>query len=716
MATVQTPSGDALDELARERTPQQRVLLRDALEQASKLAEQLGDASLVDAGLAAATILAHLGLDTDTLVAALLRPSVGAAGESIIDTLDLPAPVARLLSGACRMDTISDLLGSDVTGRPAGHADQLRNLLVAMVEDVRVVLIKLAEELNRARGFRHLPRVECEAPARAALDIYAPLASRLGVRHLKWELEDLAFRALEPEVYADIARKLDERRVDRQAYIDRVISLLRAQLAENGVEANISGRPKHIHSIFRKMQAKSLGFDDVFDLRAVRILVHTVAECYTALGVVHTLWPHVPKEFDDYITNPKANRYQSLHTAVVGPEGKTLEVQIRTDEMHRHAEFGIAAHWRYKEGGPRRDPELEARIAWLRQLLEPGEDATGAELVEGLNAELLSDRVYVVTPRGDIVDLPAGSTPLDFAYHVHTDVGHRCRGAKVNGTIVPLTRALRSGDRVEVLTTRTPKPSRDWLNPHLGYLATARARAKVRHWLKAQDYEQHLADGQEVFTREVRRLGVDKPDREALSTRFNFVRFDDLLAALGRGEVSGAQLAGALQPSPAEPQFPTAEPERRRRRGPSEVPVSGAGGLLSVLAHCCKPVPPEPVVGFITRGRGLSVHRADCPNVLRLRTTEPERIMEVRWDASPGATYRVELALIAYDRHGLLKDISAVVSNEDLEIVALNLRVDERDGTAQVSMKVEVPDTERLGRLMDKLGQLANVFEVRRTG
>ncbi len=716
MATVPTRD-ERLESLLGPLEEDGRALVARAHEQAGVLAEQLGEHHVADLGLARAGILARLGLDAESLAAAVLRPAVHAAGSSIIDDIDVPAGVSRLLIGVGRMDSMSDLLGPGLAGRSAGQTDQLRNLLVAMVEDVRVVLVKLAEELDRARHLRELPEDERESAARTALDIYAPLASRLGVRPVKWELEDLSFRVLEPEVYSDLARKLDERRVDREGYIERVLAQLDEELRAHDIVAGISGRPKHIHSIWRKMQAKGLGFEDVFDLRALRVLVDTVAECYSALGVVHTLWPHVPREFDDYITNPKANRYQSLHTAVIGPDGKTLEVQIRTHEMHRHAEYGVAAHWRYKEGGPRHDPELEARISWLRQLLEPGENAPGAELVEGLSAELLSDRVYVVTPRGDIVDLQAGATPLDFAYHVHTDVGHRCRGAKVNGTIVPLTRALRSGDRVEVLTTNTPRPSRDWLNPHLGYLATARARAKVRHWLKSQDYAQHLADGQEAFAREVRRLGVDKPDREALTARFNFTRFDDLLAAIGRGEVSTAQVASALAPAPAarEPAEGT-ERQRRRRRPPGSVAVSGAGSLMTQLARCCRPVPPEPIVGFITRGRGVSVHRAGCPNALRLQGEEPERMMEIRWESSPTDSYRVELALLAYDRPGLLKDISATVSNESLEVVALNLAVDEREGTAKVSMKVDVPDTERLGRLLDKLGQLPNVFEVRRSG
>ncbi len=679
------------------------------------------EAETLEHARAVAEVLHELNLDHESVTAAILhiRQQMSARPPENIRQQFGPS-VARLVNGLGKMDAIDEYRHAATSpGKDRKQMDRIKNLLLAMVEDVRVVLMKLAEFLVRMRRMRALAADVRTDMAHASLDVYAPLASRLGVRHFKWELEDLALRELEPETYRQIASQLQSRRGERERFIEKVVATLSEALADAGIDARISGRPKHIYSIWKKMRDKQLSFDQVFDLRAVRVLVDEVGDCYSALGVVHGLWTHIPKEFDDYITNPKPNRYQSLHTAVIGPEGKTLEVQIRTHEMHAHAEYGVAAHWRYKAGGGQREADLEAKVDWLRQVLEWKEHGgDGEDLLDQLDTELLGDRVYVVTPRGQIHDLPAGATPLDFAYQVHTDVGHRCRGAKVNGAMVPLTHALQSGDQVEILTTRNATPSRDWLNPNLGYLKTARARAKVRHWFRQQNYDENLADGLEIFQRELKRFGISEPDRACLAARYNYKRFDDLLAGIGRGDVTPGQLAAALQDElPEKPLAPLPRPRRPvapRREG--EVRISGVGNLLTQIAGCCKPVPPEPIVGFITQGRGVSIHRSDCANVLRLGSAERARVMEVDWDTTGRDTYPVNVQLAAYDRPGLLRDITTVVANEKVNVAALTSDVDGREQMAHVRLTVEVTDLAELSRVMDRLSHLANVVEVRRSG
>ena len=673
----------------------------------------------------ASEMLADLHLDKDCIAAGLagLLVERGFVG---LDTAraHLGGEAHTLLEGLLRFDELRSIRAEDAapTGRDA-QTERLRKLLLSVVDDVRILIVQIALTLHRLRYPRGLSTAERQRLAREGLDLYAPLASRLGIWQYKWEIEDLAFRESDPVSYKSIAAQLNERRIDRERYVEEVVSQVGTELRRAGIDAEVTGRAKHIHSIWRKMQRKALsieqaGIEQLFDLRAIRLLVETVAECYSALGTVHGLWTHIPREFDDYITNPKPNGYRSLHTAVIGPGGRTLEVQIRTREMHDQAELGVAAHWRYKEGAQGAESGLDTRISWLRQLLESREEAGESEsLLASLGKELDSERVYAFTPRGDIVDLPAGSTPLDFAYQIHTQVGHRCRGAKVDGRIVPLTYTVRSGDRIEVLTTRHPRPSRDWLNPNLGYLGSSRSRAKVRHWFKHQDRERNVADGQEIWDREVKRLGVGQPPRDALAERFNASRFEDFLAALGRGDVSVPQLAGALQPYLPAPEPPVPKPAKRRRKQSGDVRISGIGDLLTQMAQCCKPLPNDPIVGYITRGRGVSVHRADCRNVLNLVDAERARLIDVAWSGGkPEESYPVEIVVEAYDRKGLLRDVTAVVSNEAVNIVALDSNTDARTHIVYTRITVEVSGIKQLSRVLDRLAQLPNVSDCRRLG
>ena len=678
----------------------------------------------------AAGVLAALNLDAHGIAAGLagLLVERGAVGLDAVRA-HLGAEAAALVEGLLRFDELRSFSAEDPApaGRNTGadrakRVERLRRLLLAVVDDVRILIVQLALTLHRLRTARERPRAERERLAREGLEIYAPLASRLGIWQYKWEIEDLAFRESDPVTYKAIAGQLNERRVDRERYVEEAVRRVRARLRGEGIDAEVAGRAKHIHSIWRKMQRKSLGIEQagiekLFDLRALRVLVDTEAECYTALGAVHGLWTHIPREFDDYVTHPKPNGYRSLHTAVIGPGGRTLEVQIRTREMHAQAELGIAAHWRYKEGARGPETEADARIAWLRRILEHREEADepGSPLAS-LGKELEPERVYAFTPRGDIVDLPAGSTPLDFAYQIHTEVGHRCRGAKVDGRIVPLTYTVRSGDRIEVLTTRHPRPSRDWLNPNLGYLGSARSREKVRHWFKHQDRERNVADGQEIWDRELKRLGVADPPREALAERFHAARFEDFLAALGRGDVSVPQLAGALQPYLPAPPPPPPKLAKRRRRRTGDVQISGVGDLLTQMAQCCKPLPNDPITGYITRGRGVSIHRADCRNVLDLAGPERARLIDVAWSAGAEETWPVEIAVDAYDRKGLLRDMTAVVSNEGVNIVAMESNTDPGTHVVDTRITLEVRNIEQLTRLLGRLAQLPNVFDCRRLG
>lgn len=594
------------------------------------------------------------------------------------------------------------------------QSETLRKMLLSVVSDPRLILVRIAEQLERIRRARSAAIEEQQRLAIETREIYAPLANRLGVWQLKWELEDLAFRYLEPSKYQFIAKALKEKRKEREDFIDEICSILRSELESEGIEAKLSGRPKHIYSIWRKMERKEGGIEQIFDVRAVRVFVNDLAECYAALGVVHKLWAYLPGEFDDYIANPKENDYKSLHTAVIGPNGKTLEVQIRTHDMHRHAELGVAAHWRYKEGSGT-EAALDRKILFLRQLLDPSNK--DSDLLDQLRDNDMEDRVYALSPKGDVVELTANATPLDFAYQVHTQVGHRCRGAKVNGRIVPLTYKIKNGDEIEIITGKHAQPSRDWLNPQLGYLAASRSRTKLRNWFRQQDKEQNQKQGREILDRELNRLNAKDLPLEDIARTMNAGDTESLCVALGAGDVTSAAVARAVQMlRPKEPVDEFRKPAKNRKTtsGADQVIVQGVGDLLCNFARCCRPVPPENIVGYITRMRGVSIHREDCGNFLHLNASNPERVIEVSWGAPTDASYPADLTIEAYDRHGLLRDISNVLADEKVAVNGLRTKSDKKRMEAIMDLSVSVSDLPALSRVISRLEQLPNVMSVRR--
>ncbi len=677
-------------------------------------------------GLEIAEILADLKLDQESLIAAVLYRGVR-EGKVQLEAVekDFGVPVATLIEGVLRMAAISTSLSprqSLVLGTQA-QVENLRKMLVAMIDDVRVALIKLAERTCAIRAVKNADDDKRYRVAREVFDIYAPLAHRLGIGHIKWELEDLSFRYLQPEQYKQIAKLLHERRLDREQYINQVMQQLRDELTATGIEADISGRAKHIYSIWRKMQRKGLEFSQIYDVRAVRVLVPEVRDCYTALGIVHTLWRHIPKEFDDYIANPKENGYRSLHTAVIGPEGKVLEVQIRTQAMHEEAELGVCAHWLYKGTDVNSgSSHYEEKIAWLRQVLEWHEELGDiGGLAEQLRVDIEQDRVYVFTPDGHAIDLPTGATPLDFAYRVHTEIGHNCRGAKVNGRIVPLSYSLQTGEQVEIITGKHGAPSRDWLNPNLGYVTTSRARAKIVHWFKLQARDQNVIAGKSYLERELARLALTAVDAERLAEKCNLKSTEDMYAALGAGDLRLAQVVNAAQQL-VEPERGNEMLDLLSRRGPSgrsggrdEIQILGVGNLLTQMAGCCQPVPGEPIVGYITQGRGVSIHRQDCPMALQQTEREPERMIQVSWGQAPAKTYPVDIQIRAYDRSGLLRDVSQMLLNEKINVLAVNTQSNKSDNTANMSLTIEIPSMAALGRLLARISQLPNIIEARRS-
>ncbi|QKE62548.1 GTP diphosphokinase [Aquipseudomonas campi] len=678
-------------------------------------------------GLEIAEILADLKLDQDSLVAAVIYRAVR-EGKITLKTVQekFGAVVAKLVEGVLRMAAISASLNprdSLVLGSQA-QVENLRKMLVAMVDDVRVALIKLAERTCAIRAVKHADDEKRHRVAREVFDIYAPLAHRLGIGHIKWELEDLSFRYLEPEQYKQIAKLLHERRLDREQYINDVMKQLREELTAAGIKPDISGRAKHIYSIWRKMQRKGLQFSQIYDVRAVRVLVPEMRDCYTALGIVHSLWRHIPKEFDDYIANPKENGYRSLHTAVIGPDGKVLEVQIRTSAMHEEAELGVCAHWKYKGTDVKGNSDhYEEKISWLRQVLEWHEELGDiGGLAEQLRVDIEPDRVYVFTPDGHAIDLPKGATPLDFAYRVHTEIGHNCRGAKINGRIVPLSYSLQTGEQVEIITGKNGSPSRDWLNSNLGYITTSRARAKIVHWFKLQDRDQNVAAGKVMLERELARLALPHVDFDKLADKCNMKTAEDMQAALGAGDLRLAHAVNMAQQL-VEPERGNEQLELIPRRVSSgykpgkrgDIQIQGVGNLLTQMAGCCQPLPGDPIVGYITVGRGVSIHRQDCASVLQLSGREPERIIQVSWGPVPVQTYPVDIVIKAYDRSGLLRDVSQLLLNERLNVLAVNTRSNKEDNTASMSITVEIPGLDALARLLGRISQLPNIIEARRS-
>jgi GTP pyrophosphokinase len=683
------------------------------------LAELGDDAGLgpsLDEGRAIADIVESLGMSPDLCAAVrvypLLRDEIISAKD--IDNSNLSS-IYKVISDIAQLGRFTLPTGwSPGEALAVKQSEALRKMLLAVVSDVRLVLVRIAEQLYRLREARNWPAEERRAIAVETQEIYAALASRLGVWQLKWEVEDLAFRYLDPDAYQSIADALKEKRGEREAFIDSVKAILREELARQGIEAEISGRPKHIYSIWRKMQRKDRGIESLFDIRAVRILVNDVKDCYAALGAVHNLWSYLPGEFDDYIANPKDNDYRSLHTAVIGPGGMTVEIQIRTHGMHRQAELGVAAHWRYKEGGG--SPEaFDRKIRFLRQLLEPGEDTD--DLLAQIRDDVFEDRVYAVSPKGDVVELPAGATPLDFAYQVHTQVGHRCRGAKVNGRIVPLTYKVANGDKIEIITGSQAGPSRDWLSTRLGYLAGARSRAKVRSWFRLQDRDQHQRQGREILDREINRLAVRDVATDDIVRQLKYKNLDALCIALGAGDLTAAAIATALQQlrgrTPPDIETLRRAP-RKKARETDGVAISGVGDLMCKFARCCRPVPPEPIVGYITQGRGVSIHRQDCGNLLGLNQRHPERIIEVGWGGSETATYPVDLRITAFDRTGLIRDISTVLADEGASVTDLSSHTNRESMQTTMNISIEIRDLPTLSTAIARLEQLPNVISVKR--
>ncbi len=667
--------------------------------------------------LAVAKILADLRLDGPTIAAGLLHDVIEDTPVRLEQLQrDFGDEIARLVDGVTKLGQFDQLDGRDIRTYDDRELESLRKMFLAMVDDPRVVMIKLADRIHNLRTLGALPEDKRRRIARETLDIFAPLANRLGIWQMKWELEDLGFRHLNPDKYKEIASLIDQRRADREASLGQIIQRLQARMKADGIPVDISGRPKHIYSIWRKMARKGVSFEQVYDARAVRVLVDTLGQCYQTLGIVHSMWKPIPGEFDDYIATPKDNMYQSLHTAVVGDDGRPLEVQIRTREMHESAELGIAAHWRYKEGG-KRDPRYEQKIAWFRSLMDWRQEVSDArEFVDSLRSDVFQDRVYAFTPKGKLIDLPAGSTPIDFAYHVHTDVGDRCRGARVNGRLVALDYQLRTGDQVEVLTAKRGGPSRDWLNPHLGYVKTQRARSKIKQWFKKQDRAANVAQGRDILERELRRLSLEHLSLDHVAALFECDKLDDLLAAIGAGDISSQAIATRLieaeqQRQAAEAQDATPEEviSTPRPKAALEMSVLGAGGLLTSLAQCCHPVPGDAIIGYITRGRGVRVHRRDCANILR--SDEEERLIEVSW-GSLQATYPVAIKITAYDRGGLLRDIGAVVAGEGINMSSVNVSTSKH--VATIIATLEISDVAQLSRVLDKIERLPNVIEVRR--
>ncbi|CAK0754648.1 GTP pyrophosphokinase [Gammaproteobacteria bacterium] len=709
-----------LDNLVQERPGVDFGLLRRACIWAEQLygtVRRPSGETYLEHALEVAHILSGLRLDVQTLAAAVLHDVPEVVNKEVNLAAEFGTGIARLVEGVQRIDIV--MRRRSCQSRPEDH-EGLRKLLLSIDEDMRVLLIKLAERTHDLRSAKKSPEPERRRIATEAMDLYAPLANRLGMGRLKWELEDLSFRYLEPAIYQRIAALLDERRLDRENYLQQVMAILRERLAAIDIHAEVSGRAKHIYSIWRKMRKKAVDFDRIYDVRAVRILVNSLSDCYTSLGVIHGLWMPISGEFDDYIAKPKNNFYQSLHTAVVGPDDKIVEVQIRSYDMHRHAELGVAAHWRYKEGG-RSDADYDHRLQWLRQFLALDETADPGEFMERFRQTLQHEEIHVFTPKGQVIDLPRGATPLDFAYHVHSEVGHRCRGAKVDGHIVPLSYQLRNGEQIEILTAKRGEPSRDWLNPTTGYLHTNRAREKVRHWFRQEHHEDDVEQGRILLDRELVRLGLSKTDLEVLAKRLRYNRPEDLMAALGRGDVAQSQISNALEHLLAQRRKAAATPlpsERPRpvknSEAPTRIRVQGVGNLVTHFAQCCRPNPGDPIVGQVTQNNGISIHRADCTNVLGRTAETRAKLLDASWTANTADTWPVQIQIVANDRPGLLRDVSGLMADDGINILAVDTQTNKKKQVADMRLTVEVYHIDQVSRLLARINELRGVISLRR--
>jgi GTP pyrophosphokinase len=685
-------------------------------------------------------ILSNLNLDKDSLVAAFLIPLLE---ESLISTDFVDEhcnkEVTMLCQGVEKMAAIKGLQPSanspanPLATLSSNKVDNIRRMLLAMVDDVRAVVIKLAERLCDLREQKNTDEESRVLAAKESANIYAPLANRLGIGQLKWELEDVSFRYLHPQVYKKIAKLLDETRLEREHYMDDFVGKLNQQLQNLHISGSVDGRPKHIYSIWKKMQQKSLDFEQLFDVRAVRIVVEKVQDCYSALGIVHTHWHHLAKEFSDYVATPKPNGYQSIHTVVLGPEGKSIEIQIRTEQMHDDAELGVAAHWRYKEGAAggknsSKANSFDEKIGWLRKIVQWQDDVNeSGELLDELRSQVFEDRIYVFTPSGDVIDLPMGATPLDFAYYIHSNVGHCCVGAKVFGKIVPFTYRLKTGDQVDILTSKQANPSRDWLNPNLNYVYSSRARAKVQHFFKLQDRDKHLAQGKDLLDAELAKLdyfNISQNQLKEAAVRFNVKTIDDLYAAIGSGNARLQQIINyfkqfddKLKPAvEIDPQSLVTESHANKNLASDNngITVSGVGNLLTHMAKCCSPVPGDAIAGFITQGRGISVHRQDCDQLANALSQQSERFVEVQWGLDDHQSYQVSAQIIASDRQGLFRDISTIIANEKVSIVGIESHSDSAKQTMSTIINMEVTSSDLLARVIQKLRQLDDVVEVKR--
>jgi guanosine-3',5'-bis(diphosphate) 3'-pyrophosphohydrolase len=668
-----------------------------------------------------AMIVADLQLDETSVAAALLHDVPEDCGIPFSEIESkFGAEVTKLVEGVTRLDKISSQVQSAGLKKIAesdAQVESLRKMFVAMAEDVRVVLIKLADRLHNMRTLKALTPEKQQRIAQETMDIYAPLAHRLGMWQLRWELEDLAFRYLQPDKYRETARLVAVRRATRERYIAQVIQILRGELEKAGIKAEVTGRPKSLYSVYRKVQkyaAQGKEFSDIHDLLALRVLVDTIQDCYSALGIVHNLWHPLPDQFDDFIANPKENMYQALHSTVMCLGGRPLEVQIRTYRMHRIAEYGVAAHWKYKEGG-KTDIGFEEKITWLRQLMEWQRELSGTEFIESIKTDMFQDQVFVYTPKGEIKELPRGATPLDFAYRIHTDLGHRCIGAKVNGRLVSLDYQLRNGDTIEIMTTKAGRgPSLDWLNPNLGYVNTNQARERIRQWFRRREKTENIERGREILEKELRRLGVSLADREKIAALFKYESVEDFLAAIGCGDISPNQIGLKLTAAEERPQpapIPVAPPKPKLTS--SGVKVLGVGDLLTHIAPCCQPVPGDKIIGFITRGRGITIHRKNCPNILN--EDEKERLIKVEWGKA-GISFPVTINIEAWDRVGLLRDVTTLVSDEKINITAVSLSdVERNDGTLSIFLTLDVNNIGQLGRIFSKIEGVPGVINVSRT-